>query len=91
MANLVWCIAIPFWFVAPSSLPLTAGILSGLMWIPLSWILNHWVGLFHGIARTLSVTIAWFLAPDHRFVVIPAVIVAVYLVSIVALARRKLG
>ena len=60
------------------------------MWIPLSWILNHWVGLFHAIARSVLATFAWFLLPEHRFVAIPAIIVAVYLVSIVALARRKL-
>jgi ethanolamine transporter EutH len=88
MANLVWAIAIPFWMIEPSSLPLSGGILAGLMWIPFSWIIQHWVGLFHGIARTVLVVAAWFLFPDHRFVVIPAVIVIVYLISIVALASR---
>jgi hypothetical protein len=90
MSVLVWGIAIPFWMVEPSSLPLSGGILAGLMWIPLSWILQHWVGLFHAIARTVLVTGAWFLFPDHRFVVIPVLIVAVYLISIVALATRRL-
>jgi hypothetical protein len=90
MSTLVWGIAIPFWVVEPSSLPLSGGILAGLMWVPLSWILQHWVGLFHAITRTLLVTVAWFLFPDHRFVVIPALIVIVYLVSIIALATRQL-
>lgn len=90
MANLVWCIAIPFWMIEPSSLPLSAGVLAGLMWIPLSWILQHWVGLFHAIARSILVTLAWFLFPGHRFILIPVVIVAVYVVSIIALAARKL-
>ncbi|MGH7426794.1 MAG: DUF7010 family protein [Candidatus Methylomirabilaceae bacterium] len=89
-AILVWGIVIPFWMVEPSSLPLGAGILAGLMWVPLSWMLQHWVGLFHAIARTVLVLAAWFLFPDHRFVVIPAVIVIVYLISIVALATRRL-
>ena len=90
MSMLVWGIAIPFWMVEPSSLPLSGGILAGLMWVPLSWILQHWVGLFHAIARTVLVASAWFLFPDHRFVVIPALIVIVYLISIVALATRQL-
>jgi ethanolamine transporter EutH len=90
MANLVWAIAIPFWMIEPSSLPLSAGILAGLMWIPFSWIIQHWVGVFHSVTRTVGVAAAWFLFPDHRFVVIPGVIVVVYLISIVALARRRL-
>jgi len=89
MSMLVWGIAIPFWMIEPSSLPLSAGILAGLMWVPFSWILQHWVGLFHGITRTVLVAVAWFVFPGHRFVVIPGLIVVVYLVSIVALAARK--
>lgn len=90
MSILVWGIAIPFWMIEPSSLPLSGGILAGLMWVPLSWILQHWVGLFHAIARTVLVTVAWIVFPDHRFTVIPALIVGVYVVSIVALAARQL-
>jgi hypothetical protein len=89
MANLVWAIAIPFWLVKPSSLPLSVGVLAGLMWVPFSWMLRHWVGLFHGIARTVLVLAAWIAFPDRRFVVVPAVIVVIYLVSIVALVRRR--
>jgi ethanolamine transporter EutH len=90
MALLVWAIAIPFWMIEPSSLPLSAGILAGLMWIPFSWIIQHWVGLFHSITRTVGVVAAWFLFPGHRFVVIPAVIVIVYVITIIALAKRRL-
>ncbi len=90
MANLVWAIAIPFWMIEPSSLPLSAGILAGLMWIPFSWIIQHWVGLFHSISRTVLITLAWFLFPDHRFVLIPAIIVIVYLITIIVLVKRRL-
>ena len=90
MANLVWAIAIPFWMMDPSSLPLTGGILAGLMWIPFSWIIQHWVGLFHAITRTVLIMAAWFLFPDHRFVIMPVVIVVMYLITIVALATRRL-
>ena len=90
MANLVWAIAIPFWLIEPSSLPLSVGILAGLMWVPFSWMLQHWVGLFHALARTVLVVAAWFLFPDYRFVLIPAVIVVVYLISIPVLVTRRL-
>ena len=88
MAWLVFAIAIPFFMVEPTSLPLTVGILAGLMWVPFSWIIQHWVGLFHGIARTVLVLAAWYLFPEQRFVVIPAVIVAIYLVTIAVLRTR---
>jgi len=90
MANLVWAIAIPFWMVEKTSLPLSLGVLAGLMWVPFSWMLQHWVGLFHAIARTVLVVIAWFAFPQQRFSIIPGIIVAIYIVSIVALLRRPL-
>ncbi|BAH37126.1 MAG TPA: hypothetical protein DGD08_16700 [Gemmatimonas aurantiaca] len=88
MSLLVYAIAIPFFMLDYTSLPLTVGILAGLMWMPLSWIIRHGVGLFHAITRTVLVTAAWFLLPTQRFTVIPAVIVAVYAVTIVILERR---
>lgn len=89
MAWLVFAIAIPFFMIEPTSLPLTVGVLAGLMWIPFSWLIQHWIGLFHGIARTVLVVTCWYLFPNHRFVVIPAVIVVIYLVTIYFLATRK--
>ncbi len=88
MANLVWGIAIPFWLIEPSSLPLSVGILAGTMWVPFSWMIQHWVGLFHGIARKVLVAIAWLLVPSQRFVLIPAIIVVIYAISIAALVKR---
>lgn len=91
MALLVYAIAIPFYRVDYTSLPLTVGILAGLMWVPFSWIIQHWVGIFHTVARTILVTAAWYLAPHHRFVAIPAVIVGVYAVTIIILEQRWRG
>jgi hypothetical protein len=88
MALLVYGIAIPFFLKDYTSLPLTVGILSGLMWVPLSWILQHWIGLFHGIARTLLVVVTWYSFPHVRFVAIPAVIVSIYAITIFVLERR---
>lgn len=88
MAILVYAIAIPFFLVQPTSLPMSVGILSGLMWIPFSGLINHWVGLFHGGARTVLLVAAHYAFPDQRFVVIPAIIVALYVVTIVVLHCR---
>jgi len=88
MALLVFAIAIPFAQVDITSLPLSLGILSGLMWVPFSGLIQHWVGLFHGVTRTALILAVWYLFPEHRFVAVPVVIVAVYLVSIVVLERR---
>lgn len=87
-ALLVYAIAIPFFLIEPTSLPLSVGVLTGLMWLPFSGLLRHWVGLFHGIARTALVVAAWYAFPTSRFVAVPVVIVAVYLVTIYVLARR---
>ena len=91
MALLVYGIAIPFFLKDYTSLPLTVGILSGLMWVPLSWILEHWIGLFHGIARTLLVVATWYLFPHIRFVAVPVVIVGIYAITIFVLERRWRG
>jgi hypothetical protein len=93
MALLVFSIAIPFAQVDVTSLPLSLGILSGLMWVPFSGLIQHWVGLFHGITRTVLILGVWYAFPDHRFTAVPAAIVAVYLASIFILETRarKLG
>lgn len=88
MSLLVFSIAIPFFLIDYTSLPLTVGILTGLMWMPISWIIQHWIGLFHAISRTLLVLGSWYLFPDLRFVIIPLVIVIIYLISIIVLRKR---
>ena len=88
MAVLVYSIAIPFFLVQPTSLPLSVGILSGLMWIPFSALIGHWVGLFHGITRTVLLVFAHYAFPSERFVIIPAIIVFIYLLTILVLQRR---
>jgi hypothetical protein len=89
MAWLVFAIAIPFFRMDPTSLPLSVGILAGLMWLPFGWMIQHWVGTFHAVTRTVFCLVAWYAFPSQRFVVIPAVIVVIYLVTIAALVRRK--
>jgi hypothetical protein len=88
MALLVFAISIPFSIQDYTSIPLTVGILTGLMWMPWSWAIQHWVGYFHTLARTLLILVLWFAFPESRFVSIPFAIVAVYIVTIIVMERR---
>ncbi len=88
-AVLVYAIAIPFFLIDYSSLPMTVGILTGTMWMPFSWIIKHWVGLFHSITRTVVVLLLWYLLPEARFIAIPFAIVIIYLITIAILRSRK--
>lgn len=88
-AVLVYAIAIPFFIIDYSSLPMTVGILTGLMWLPFSWIVRHWVGIFHTVSRTALILLFWYLLPEYRFISIPFVIVLIYILTLVILNNRK--
>jgi len=88
MALLVYSIAIPFFLKDHRSITLTVGILTGLMWIPFSWIIQHWIGYFHAISRTLSILVVWYVFPEHHFQIIPAIIVVIYLITIFTMEKR---
>ncbi len=88
-AVLVYAIAIPFFLIDYTSLPLSVGILTGTMWLPFSWIIQHWIGIVHAIVRTVSIVILWYVFPDLRFVAIPLVIVVIYVATLVVLNNRK--
>lgn len=84
----VYSIAIPFLQIDATSLPLSVGILTGLMWIPYSWLLGHWVGIFHTSLRTVLILFLWYGFPESRFVFIPFAIVGVYAITIPILLRQ---
>lgn len=88
MSLLAYALAIPFYLVDHTSLPLTVGTLTGMMWLPFSWIVQHWVGVFHSVVRTLLIVILWYAFPQQRFVAIPFTIVAVYAFTIVVFEKR---
>jgi len=60
------------------------------MWVPLTWIIDHWIGLFHSIMRTILIVILWYLFPSERFITIPLTIVVIYIISILVLKERKI-
>jgi hypothetical protein len=86
---MVYAIAIPFFLLDYESLPMTIGILTGLMWIPFSWIIKHWVGFFHTLVRIALVVSLWYLFPNARFTIIPAAIILVYILTILILEVRR--
>lgn len=88
MAFLVYALAIPLFMLDYRSLPFSIGVLSGLMWLPMGWIIQHWIGIFHAVARTLLCTLCWVFFPEHSLIMIPLVIVAIYLISIITLERH---
>ncbi|WP_452597113.1 DUF7010 family protein [Pontimicrobium sp. MEBiC01747] len=88
-AILVYSIAIPFFLVDYSSLPMTVGILTGLMWLPFSWIIKHWVGIFHTSIRIITVLTLWYLLPEYRFIAIPFAIVLIYIITLIILKNRN--
>lgn len=87
-AVLVYAIAIPFFLTEYTSLPLTVGVLTGTMWLPFSWIIKHWVGIFHAISRTILIVLFWYLFPEQRFIVIPFTIVVIYIITMFILKNR---
>ncbi|MDP2126742.1 MAG: hypothetical protein Q8K97_05135 [Pseudohongiella sp.] len=91
MAVLVYAIAIPFFRIDYTSLPLTVGILTGIMWLPISWIIQHWIGWVHAIVRTVAIVLVWYLFPEHRFLAVSAVIVILYVFAIAVLESRWRG
>lgn len=88
-AILVYSIAIPFFLVDYTSLPMTVGILTGLMWLPFSWIIKHWVGIFHAFTRIITILTLWYLLPQYRFITIPFAIVLIYIITLIILKNRK--
>ena len=88
MSLMVFAIALPVAAIDHSTVPLSIGILAGLMWMPLSWAIEHWVGYFHTISRTLSIVAVWYLFPDARVEAISAAIVIIYIISLYALEQR---
>lgn len=88
MAILVYSLGIPFFIIEPRSLPLSVGILTCLMWLPFSWIIQHWIGTFHVVSRIILILVVWYVFPQQSFVLIPAVIVLVYAITIYTLEMR---
>lgn len=91
MSFMVYAIAITFFLTDYRSLPFTVAILTGLMWLPISVMMQNWIGVVHAVGRTLLCTAAWFLFPELSFVLQPMIVVVMYGVSLMALQNRWQG
>lgn len=86
-----WCgfaIAIPFGLQNYTAIPMALGIVSGMMWLPISWTLEHNVGLIHTISRTVLCLVTWLIFPELSYVLIPFIIVTIYIISLYQLVSR---
>jgi hypothetical protein len=88
MCFLVYAIAIPYFMQNYRALPFAVAVLTGLMWLPMSVLIQHWIGVFHAIVRTALCTLAWIFYPEHSFVLQASIVVAVYVVTILVLELR---
>lgn len=88
MSVMGYGLVIPMTQLDNTTVPLSVGIISGLMWLPLSWTLQHPLGIIHTVTRTVSLVTLWYLFPEDRFVVLPFAIVLIYLFSIYQLYSR---
>ncbi len=91
MVNLLWAVHISLLYIAPTLISLTLGISLGLHWIVFSWIIQHPLGLIHTIARTILVTAAWWLFPEHQVSAVAGAVVITYVYAIIALRSRRLN
>lgn len=88
MCFLVYAIALPFFVQNYKALPFAVAVLTGLMWLPMSVMIQHWIGVFHAVVRTALCTLAWVLYPEHSFVLQALIVVFVYAITIVVLEMR---
>ncbi|MBR7800460.1 DUF7010 family protein [Undibacterium fentianense] len=88
MSFLCYALAIPFFLENYRCLPFAVAVLTGLMWLPLSVLIQHWVGVFHAVVRTAFCTLAWIVFPEHSFVLQPIIVVVIYAISIGVLELR---
>ncbi len=90
-ALLAYAIAIPVAIKDPSSAVFTVGMLTGFMWLPCTWMMGHWIGAFHAVARTLLILAAWLVAPTQGMLWVPLIVLATYAVTIAVLEARWKG
>jgi hypothetical protein len=88
MCFLVYAIALPYFVQNYKALPFAVAVLTGLMWLPMSVMIQHWIGLFHAVVRTALCTLAWIFYPEHSFVLQALIVVLIYAITIVVLEMR---
>lgn len=85
---MMYSIAIALVLQDATSSPLTVGIPTGLMGMAFCWIIQYGIGLILSGVRTMQIVAAWFLLDSLRFVIIPAMIGALYWVTFYVFETR---
>jgi len=83
--NLLWPIHIAIMLNAIEIFPLSLGIGMGLHWLVVGWTYDSKACTVHVVLRTLAVTALWFLFPALSYTVLPFVIAAIYVLTVVML------
>ncbi len=52
------------------------------------WIIQHWIGIVHGVMRTVLIVAVWYLFPEDRFLAVSLVIIGLYVFAITVLEMR---
>ena len=83
-----WPLAIAGSSTNVSFFPLALAVGMGMHWPVIGWMYGKKVYLFHGVARALGATMLWYVFPDQRFVLIPAFVSIIYLITIFGIKRE---
>jgi hypothetical protein len=70
--------------------PLAFAIGMSLHWPVIGWVYGTKVCLYHAVVRVVLVTACWLEFPESRFVLIPFLVAAIYLVTVIGLHREVL-
>ncbi|MDF1504710.1 hypothetical protein [Roseisolibacter sp. H3M3-2] len=83
---LFWPIAVAAWWSHPPLVPLVLAIGMSIHWPVIGWTYAR-TGLFtaHAVVRAVACFAVWQWLPAHRFTVLPLVVSAVYLATVLAI------
>ncbi|WP_157634637.1 DUF7010 family protein [Spirosoma panaciterrae] len=82
---LSWGITIPASSIDKSLVPLCLAIGMGIHWPIIGWVYSSKVCQLHALLRTILVVACWYLLPDDRFTILPLVVSALYVLTVIGL------
>ncbi|GAB4004792.1 hypothetical protein EXU85_35150 [Spirosoma sp. KCTC 42546] len=82
---LSWGITIPASGVNKSLVPLCLAIGMSLHWPIIGWLYNSTICQLHALIRALGVVTCWYLFPDDRFTILPLLVSAIYVLTVLGL------
>lgn len=89
--NLLWPLHLAVYFADPQLLPLSLAIGMGLHWPIVGWMYGSTACFRHAFIRVGAVSAVWFLYPAGRFTVLPFVLAAAYLITVLQLRQELIA